>query len=77
LEKKREATKKVEDAKLDIDFGSQIRSYVLAPYRLIKDHRTKTEVGDVDRVLDGDLNPFIRAYLLARRNPVDGGGTAS
>jgi peptide chain release factor 2 len=77
LEKKREATKKVEDAKLDIDFGSQIRSYVLAPYRLIKDHRTKTEVGDVDRVLDGDLNPFIRAYLLARRNQGDGGGTAS
>ena len=68
LEKKRAATKKVEDAKLDIDFGSQIRSYVLHPYRLVKDHRTKVEVGDVDRVLDGDLRPFIRAYLLARRN---------
>jgi peptide chain release factor 2 len=68
LEKKRAATKKVEDSKLDIDFGSQIRSYVLHPYRLVKDHRTKVEVGDVDRVLDGDLRPFIRAYLLARRN---------
>jgi peptide chain release factor 2 len=68
LEKKRAATQKVEDSKLDIDFGSQIRSYVLHPYRLVKDHRTKTEVGDVDRVLDGDLRPFIRAYLLARRN---------
>jgi peptide chain release factor 2 len=68
LEKKRQATQKLEDSKLDIDFGSQIRSYVLHPYRLIKDHRTKVEVGDVDRVLDGDLNPFIRAYLLARRN---------
>ncbi len=68
LEKKREASKKIEDSKLDIDFGSQIRSYVLAPYRLVKDHRTKTEVGDVDRVLDGDLQPFIRAYLRARRN---------
>jgi peptide chain release factor 2 len=68
LEKKREATQKLEDSKLDIDFGSQIRSYVLHPYRLVKDHRTKTEVGDVDRVLDGDLRPFIRAYLLARRN---------
>jgi peptide chain release factor 2 len=67
LEKKREATKKLEDSKLDIDFGSQIRSYVLHPYRLIKDHRTKVEVGDVDRVLDGDLKPFIRAYLIARR----------
>jgi peptide chain release factor 2 len=68
LEKKREATKKLEDSKLDIDFGSQIRSYVLHPYRLIKDHRTKMEVGDVDRVLDGDLTPFIRAFLIARRN---------
>jgi peptide chain release factor 2 len=68
LEKKRAATKKVEDSKLDIDFGSQIRSYVLHPYRLVKDHRTKVEVGDVDRVLDGDLGPFIRGYLLARRN---------
>ena len=67
LEKKKEATKKIEDSKLDIDFGSQIRSYVLHPYRLIKDHRTKMEVGDVDRVLDGDLGPFIRAYLKARR----------
>jgi peptide chain release factor 2 len=68
LEKKRAATKKVEDSKLDIDFGSQIRSYVLHPYRLVKDHRTKVEIGDVDRVLDGDLRPLIRAYLLARRN---------
>jgi peptide chain release factor 2 len=68
LEKKRAATQKLEDSKLDIDFGSQIRSYVLHPYRLVKDHRTKTEVGDVDRILDGDLRPFIRAYLLARRN---------
>ncbi|HWX54976.1 MAG TPA: peptide chain release factor 2 [Verrucomicrobiae bacterium] len=68
LEKKREISKKLEASKLDIDFGSQIRSYVLHPYRMIKDHRTKTEVGDVDRVLDGDLRPFIRAYLLARRD---------
>jgi peptide chain release factor 2 len=67
LEKKREATRKIEDSKLDIDFGSQIRSYVLQPYRMVKDHRTKQEVGDVDRVLDGDLQPFIRAYLQMRR----------
>jgi len=67
MEKKREATKKIEDSKLDINFGSQIRSYVLQPYRLIKDHRTKEEIGDVDRVLDGDLQPFIRAYLVMRR----------
>jgi peptide chain release factor 2 len=67
MEKKREATKKIEDSKLDIDFGSQIRSYVMQPYRMLKDHRTKVEVGDVERVLDGDLQPFMRAYLLARR----------
>ena len=67
LEKKRALSKKVEDSKLDIDFGSQIRSYVLQPYRMAKDHRTKMEVGDVDRVLDGDLDPFIRAYLQMRR----------
>jgi peptide chain release factor 2 len=68
LEKKKAASQKVEDSKLGIDFGSQIRSYVLAPYRMIKDHRTKVEIGDVDRVLDGDLKPFIRAYLLAKRD---------
>src|SRR5882724_11697689 len=68
LEKKREVTKQIEDSKLDIGFRSQIRSYVLQPYRLIKDHRTKLEVGDVDRVLDGDLGPFMRAYLRMRRS---------
>jgi peptide chain release factor 2 len=68
LEKKRAASKKIEDSKLDIDFGSQIRSYVLAPYRMAKDLRTRVEVGDVDRVLDGDLQPFIRAYLMTRRD---------
>ena len=67
LEKKRAASKKIEDSKLDIDFGSQIRSYVLAPYRMVKDLRTRMEMGDVDRVLDGDLQPFIRAYLMMRR----------
>src|ERR1700674_2310154 len=67
LEKQRAATKKIEDSKLDNDFGSQIRSYTLQPYSLIKDHRTKMEVGDVDRVIDGDLQPFIRAYLQMRR----------
>jgi len=73
MEKKREATRKIEDSKLDIDFGSQIRSYVLQPYRLIKDHRTKTEVGDVDKVIDGGLDPFIRAYLRMRRGGCDPG----
>ncbi len=67
LEKKRVTSKEIEDSKLDIDFGSQIRSYVLQPYRMVKDHRTKFEVGDVDRVLDGDIEGFIRAYLLMKR----------
>ena len=52
--------------KKDIAFGSQIRSYVLHPYQLIKDHRTKEEVGDVNRVLDGDLDMFIKAYLMKK-----------
>ena len=50
--------------KKDIAWGSQIRSYVLQPYRLIKDHRTGVEEGNVDAVLDGRLDGFIRAYLL-------------
>jgi peptide chain release factor 2 len=49
----------------DVNFGSQIRSYVLHPYTLVKDHRTGHEMGDVQRVLDGDLDGFVRAYLLA------------
>jgi peptide chain release factor 2 len=68
LDKKKEISRKLEDSKLDIKFGSQIRSYVLQPYRIAKDHRTKVEFGDVDRVLDGYLEPFVRGYLLMRRD---------
>ena len=68
LQKRREASDKLEDQKLDINFGSQIRSYVLHPYRLVKDTRTKLEVGDAERVLDGDLDPFIKSYLAWRRS---------
>jgi peptide chain release factor 2 len=67
MEKKRIEERKLEDTKLEINFGSQIRSYVLAPYRLIKDHRTKLSIGDVDRVLDGDLEALIHAYLVFRK----------
>jgi peptide chain release factor 2 len=67
LEKKQAADQKLEDSKLEINFGSQIRSYVLAPYRLIKDNRSKLSIGDVDRVLDGDIDPLIHAYLVWRK----------
>ena len=67
IEKRQAETRKLDDTKRDISFGSQIRTYTLQPYRLVKDHRTKFEMGDVDRVLDGDLDPFIRNFLLARR----------
>ena len=53
-------------AKKEIAFGSQIRSYVLHPYQLVKDHRTKFEIPDPGRVLDGDLDPFIKAYLMQK-----------
>jgi len=66
IEKRQQATRKLDESKLEISFGSQIRTYTLQPYRLVKDHRTKFEMGDVDRVLDGDVDPFIRAFLLAR-----------
>ncbi len=67
MDKKREADRKVEDTKLEINFGSQIRNYVLAPYRLVKDLRTKLAIGDVDRVLDGDIDSLIHAYLVWRK----------
>jgi peptide chain release factor 2 len=54
--------------KKDIAFGSQIRSYVLHPYQMVKDHRTKAQVGDVNRVLDGDIDGFIQIYLKAKAN---------
>jgi peptide chain release factor 2 len=67
LEKRKAETALLEANKQEISFGSQIRNYVLAPYQLVKDARTKLERGDVDSVLGGDLDDFIKAYLLMRR----------
>jgi len=64
IEKKNEARAKVESSKMKIDFGSQIRNYVLHPYKLVKDNRTAVERSDVLNVLDGDLNDFIKAFLM-------------
>ena len=61
-------------AKKDIAFGSQIRSYVLQPYQMIKDHRTKLQVGDVKRVLDGDIDQFIKTYLMQKASGTLGTG---
>ena len=63
MERKREELNQLEENKADIAWGSQIRSYVLHPYRMVKDHRTKLEIGDVDSVLNGNLDPLISEYL--------------
>jgi peptide chain release factor 2 len=65
LEAERQAKKKAElDAtKSDVTFGSQIRSYVFQPYTMVNDHRTELKIPDVQRVMDGDIDPFIEAYL--------------
>ncbi|MGY8788599.1 MAG: peptide chain release factor 2, partial [Fidelibacterota bacterium] len=65
LEKEKDKNKDLEDQKMEIGFGSQIRSYVFHPYQMVKDHRTKEENGNTQAVMDGDLNPFIKAYLLS------------
>ncbi len=67
MQKKREEQQALESAKKDIGWGSQIRSYVLHPYQLVKDLRTRVETGDVTSVLDGDLDEFIKAWLIQSR----------
>ena len=66
LQEQRERLEKIGGEKKEIAFGSQIRSYVLHPYQMVKDHRTKVEVGNVERVLDGDLDFFIKRYLMQK-----------
>jgi len=64
LEKEKEANKKIEDQKMDIGWGSQIRSYVFHPYNMVKDHRTKFETGNIQAVMDGDIDQFIQEWLI-------------
>jgi len=64
MQKRREAQDAINAQKMDISFGSQIRSYVLHPYKMVKDHRTEVESPQPEKILDGDLDDFIEAYLL-------------
>ncbi len=64
IDKENEANKIIEDQKMDISWGSQIRSYVFHPYNMVKDHRTKVEIGNVQAVMDGDIDQFIHAWLI-------------
>ena len=68
LERRQALLDEKNSLKKKIEWGSQIRSYVLQPYRMVKDLRTRMEIGDTDRFLDGDIHPFIEAYLAARAN---------
>ncbi len=72
LEKRRGETAELEANKQDISFGSQIRNYVLHPYRLVKDTRTKFEVTDVESVLDGEIDDFIKGFLLFKKGGANG-----
>ncbi len=77
LKEQQAKLEQIAGVKKDIGFGSQIRSYVLQPYQMIKDHRTKFEVGDVNRVLDGDVDPFIKMYLMQKASGTLGAPAAA
>jgi peptide chain release factor 2 len=64
MEKENQANKIIEDQKMDIGWGSQIRSYIFHPYNMVKDHRTKFETGNVQAVMDGDIDQFIQEWLI-------------
>jgi len=67
MEKKEEKKRELHEGQSEIAWGSQIRSYILAPYRLVKDHRTQIEIGNVDGVLDGNIDPFVEAFLWSKK----------
>jgi peptide chain release factor 2 len=77
LKEQQEKLDKIGGEKKDIGFGSQIRSYVLHPYQMVKDHRTKEQVGDINRVLDGDIDVFIKTYLMQKASGTLGKGIAA
>ena len=77
LKEQQAKLEQIAGAKKEIGFGSQIRSYVLQPYQMIKDHRTKVEVGDVNRVLDGDLDTYIKTYLMQKASGTLGTASAA
>jgi peptide chain release factor 2 len=66
--KQEDKLQEIHDSKDEIAWGSQIRSYVLHPYQMVKDHRIDLDVGNVNSVLDGDLDPFIQGVLLAKKS---------
>jgi len=76
LKEQQDKLSQIGGAKKDIAFGSQIRSYVLQPYQMIKDHRTKHQEGQVDKVLNGDIEPFIKTYLMQKASGTLGQGAS-
>ena len=64
LQKQQEQRREIEDSKMKIEWGSQIRNYVMHPYKLVKDVRTAEETGNVDDVMDGEIDRFLKAYLM-------------
>jgi peptide chain release factor 2 len=72
MEEERKKIEELEKGKMDIAWGSQIRSYVLQPYTLVKDHRTSIETGNVEAVLDGDIDGFIEGFLRSRSSNTRG-----
>jgi peptide chain release factor 2 len=77
LKEQQAKLEQIAGAKTDIAWGHQIRSYVLQPYQMVKDHRTKMEVGDPSRVLEGDLDPFIKHYLMKKASGTLGAPAAA